>query len=396
MSTRTLDNEVARADAARERALALVPTLVKRAAECERRRQLLPETIADIKAAGLHKLCQRDRFGGDELPLDKAADIITVLARGCASTAWVCAIYCDHSILLGRFDDAAADDVWASSPDALVSAGFIPSGTAERVGEGWRLSGTWNFASGCDYADWLLVGSALPMTDDQLEPHLCLVPRSDVEIDDNWYAMGLAGTGSKNLVLENAFVPEYRTLPLWKVGGGAAGGGRIDVPPLYRLPHFPTVPFLFLSTGLGVAESLLEITIADLGQRTSRLGVVVADKQSIHLRIAESAAEIDCARMIIMRDTAEAMTAMREGQEFEMLRRVRNRRDQAYAGKLCRRAVDRLFETLGAHGLYSDNVSQRKFRDICAINGHISGNWDIAGTAFGRVAFGLDPDTIFI
>ena len=396
MSFGTPENEAARADAARERALALVPTLAERAPECERRRQLPPETIADIKAAGLHKLCQRERFGGAELPLDRVADIVTVLARACSSTAWVCAIYCDHSILLGRFDDSAADDVWANAPDALVSAGFIPAGTAERVADGWRLSGTWGFASGCDYADWFLIGSALPMPDGQFEPHLCLVPRKDVEIDDNWYAMGLCGTGSKNLVLEGALVPEYRVLPLRKVGGGAAGGGRADVPPLYRLPHFPAVPFLFLSTGLGAAESLLELTIADIGQRTSRLGVKVADMQSIQLRIAESAAEIDCARMIIMRDTAEAMASMREDRALTMPERARNRRDQAYAARLCRRAVDRLFETLGAHGLFSDNASQRKFRDICAVNGHISGNWDVAGTVFGRVSLGLDPDTIFI
>jgi alkylation response protein AidB-like acyl-CoA dehydrogenase len=396
MSSDTSINEMLRADTLRERARALVPTLTERAAECELRRQLLPETIADIKAAGLHRLCQLERFGGAELPLDKAADIITVLARGCSATAWVCSIYCDHSILLGRFDDAAANDVWADSPDALVSAGFIPSGTAERVNGGWRVSGRWGFASGCDYADWLLVGSPLPMANGEIVPHLCLVPRSEVEIDDDWYTMGLAGTGSKTLVIESAIVPEYRALPLWKAGGGAAGGGRADVSPLYRLPHFPTVPFLFLSTGLGIAESLLEVTIAELAGRISRLGVKVADMQAIQLRIAESAAEIDCARMLIMRDTAEAMADMREDRALGMADRARNRRDQAYAGKLCRRAVDRLFETLGAHGLFSDNVSQRKFRDICAVNGHVSGNWDMAGTVFGRVALGLDPDTIFI
>ena len=236
----------------------------------------------------------------------------------------------------------------------------------------------------------------LPMANGEPEPHLCLVPRSDVGIEDDWYAMGLAGTGSKSLVLDGAFVPEYRTLPLRKVGGGAAGGGRADVPPLYRLPHFPTVPFLFLSTGLGAAESLLATAIEDLGGRVSRLGVKVADQQSIQLRIAESAAEIDCARMLIMRDTAEAMADMRAGRAMSLDHRARNRRDQAYAGKLCRRAVDRLFEALGAHHLFADNASQRKFRDVCAVNGHISGNWDLAGTAFGRVALGLDPETIFI
>ena len=396
MTHETLEHEDARADALHGRALSLVPILAERAAACERRRQLPPETVADIKANGLHRLCQRARFGGSELPLDRAADIISVLAHGCSSTAWVCAIYCDHSILLGRFDDRAADDVWADSPDALVSAGFIPSGTAERAGGGWRVSGAWDFSSGCDYADWLLVGSPLPMEDGDIQPSLCLVPRAEVEIDDNWYAMGLAGTGSKNLVIEGAFVPEYRTLPLWKAGGGAAGGGRADVPPLYRLPHFPTVPFLFLSTGLGVAESLLEATIVELGGRTSRLGVKVSQMQSIQLRIAESAAEIDCARMLIMRACGEAMAAMRAGRAFTIDQRARNRRDQAYTGRLCRRAVDRLFESLGGHGLYADNASQRKFRDMYAVNGHISGNWDIAGTTYGRVAFGLDPETIFI
>ncbi len=105
MSFGATEHETERADAARERALALVPILAERASECERRRQLLPETMADIKAAGLHKLCQSERFGGAELPLDRVADIVTVLARGCSSTAWVCSIYCDHSILLGRFDD---------------------------------------------------------------------------------------------------------------------------------------------------------------------------------------------------------------------------------------------------------------------------------------------------
>ena len=389
-------DEAARAAEMREKAAGLAPVLAGRAAECERLRRIPEATIADLKAAGLHKLCQRARFGGKELPLDAAAEIVVTLARGCSSTGWVSAIYCDHSILLGRFDDRAADDVWADDPDALVSAGFIPAGTAERAAGGWRLAGKWGFASGCDYADWLLVGSMLPMANGDPEPHLCLVPRSDVGIEDDWYAMGLAGTGSKSLVLDGAFVPEYRTLPLRKVGGGAAGGGRADVPPLYRLPHFPAVPFLFLSTGLGAAESLLATAIEDLGGRVSRLGVKVGDQQSIQLRIAESAAEIDCARMLIMRDTAEAMADMRAGRAMSLNHRARNRRDQAYAGKLCRRAVDRLFEALGAHHLFADSPSQRKFRDVCAVNGHISGNWDMAGTAFGRVALGLDPGTIFI
>lgn len=399
MSADARNDELVRAAALREQAMSLVPTLAKRAADTERRRQLLPETISDLKAAGLSRLCQSRRFGGAELPLDRVADIITVLARGCASTAWVCAIYCDHSILLGRFADAAADDVWGKNPEALVSAGFLPAGNAERVSGGWRISGKWGFASGCDYADWLLVGSPLPTADGKIEPSLCLVPRREVEIVDDWHVMGLCGTGSKSFVIESTTVPEYRVLPLWKAGAGAAGGGRADVAPLYRLPHFPAVPFLFLSTGLGIAESLLEITIETVKGKTSiRAGGAqkLAEVQSMQLHVAEAAAEIDCARMLIMRDCGEAMAAMREGRDIVLAERARNRRDQGYAGKLCRHAVDRLFATAGAHGLFADNVVQRKFRDICAVNGHISGSWDLGGTVYGRVALGLDPSTVFI
>lgn len=378
-----------------ERAQALLPTLARRASEAETLRKLPPETVADLKAAGLHRLCQPRRYGGAELPLDAAVDLITVLARGCAATAWVCAIYCDHSILLGRFDDAAADDVWGANPDALVSAGFLPSGTAQRVADGWRISGKWGFASGCDYADWLLVGSPLTDANGQPMPSLCLVPRREVVIEDNWHVMGLAGTGSKNLVIDSTVVPDYRTLPLAKVGGGAFGGGRADVPPLYRLPHFPTVPFLFLATGVGIAESLLEITIKSAHRPTVR-GPSLAEVQSMQLHVAEAAAEIDCARTLVMRDCAEAMAAMREGRPLTLQERARNRRDQGYAGKLCRGAIERLFGTTGAHGIFLDNAAQRKLRDMYAVSGHISGNWDMGGTVYGRVALGLDPGTIFI
>jgi 3-hydroxy-9,10-secoandrosta-1,3,5(10)-triene-9,17-dione monooxygenase len=378
-----------------ERAQALLPTLERRAAEAEALRKLPPETVADLKRAALHRLCQPRRYGGAELPLDAAVDVITVLARGCAAIAWVCAIYCDHSILLGRFDDAAGADVWGANPDALVSAGFLPAGTAERVAGGWRISGKWGFASGCDYADWLLVGSPLADAQGQPMPSLCLVPRREVAIEDNWHVMGLAGTGSKNLVIESTVVPDYRILPLAKVGGGAFGGGRADVPPLYRLPHFPTVPFLFLATGLGIAESLLELTIKSAHRPTVR-GPILAEVQSMQLHIAEAAAEIDCARTLVIRDCAEAMAAMREGRPLTMQERARNRRDQGYAGKLCRNAVERLFGTTGAHGIFLDNAAQRKLRDMYAVSGHISGNWDLGGTAYGRVALGLDPATMFI
>ena len=132
-----------------------------------------------------------------------------------------------------------------------------------------------------------------------------------------------------------------------------------------------------------------------MGTRASR-GVAIGSYQSLQLHIAESAAEIDSARLLMMRDTRSAMDAMRAGREMSLAERARARRDHAYIVRLCRQAVDRLFTAVGGQGIFLDNVAQRKFRDIHAMSGHLALNWDIAGTTYGRVTLGLDPETRLI
>lgn len=371
---------------------ALRTRLDKRGAETEALRRLPDDTVADIKAAGLHRLGQPARFGGAELPLDEAIDIITALARGCAATAWVCGVWTDHAILTGMFAAEAMDDVWGADENATVSAGLLPSGTNERVEGGWRLSGSWGFSSGCDHADWFLLGSMLPGDDGKPVPSLCLVPRANITIDDNWHVMGMAGTGSKNVVAEGAVVPDHRTLPLATAMGGWDARGRPDVPPLYRLPHLSTVAFHFCATSLGIAEAMLDEIVTGMAERNS-FGNSVAEFPTMQMHIAEASTEIDCARLLIKRDVTEAMAAMHEGRSLSMECRARNRRDQAYAGRLCRQAVERLFEAAGSHGIFTENTAQRRYRDVRAAGNHIVLNWDLASTTYGRVIFGMDPAT---
>ena len=136
----------------RQRAEALVPDLAARAAEAEAQRRMPDATFAAIKSAGLHRMSQPRRFGGLEQSQDETAEVIRTLARGCGSAAWVCSVYNDHAILVEKMDPRAADEVWRENPDATISAGYFPSGTAERVQGGWKLAGTWGFASGVDHA----------------------------------------------------------------------------------------------------------------------------------------------------------------------------------------------------------------------------------------------------
>jgi len=377
----------------KSRAAALEPALAARAAATEALRRLPDETILELKAAGLHRICQPARFGGAEMPLDEACDIVATLARGCSSTGWVAGVYTDHQILIGMFDPRAADDVWGDNRDALVSAGFTPGGKYDRVEGGWRVSGSWEWSSGCDHADWLILGVLLPTgPDGAIEPNYCIASHDDVVIEDNWHVMGLSGTGSKNLHVESAFVPDYRALPFRMAGAGGVARGQSEAPALYRLPHPPCVPFLLAVPSLGIAESLLEAVIEQMAGRSSR-GVRVAEHQTLQVHIAEAAAQIDAARLLVMRDTGDAMAAMHESRELMPLERARNRRDHAYVVRECRAAVDRLFTTLGGQGIFLDNAMQRKFRDMHAMSGHFALNWDIAATTYGQVALGLDPQT---
>ncbi|MFM9882060.1 MAG: acyl-CoA dehydrogenase family protein [Burkholderiales bacterium] len=377
-----------------QRAAALVVKIAARAADTEAQRKVSPASIAELRAAGLTRMGLPTRLGGVEVPVDEIAKIVALLARGCASTAWVCGIFNDHAIMVAKFDPRAADDVWGKNPDALIAAGYHPSGTVEKVDGGYRLAGTWGFASGCDYADWLLLGSFLPIGDGPPTASLCLVPRSEITIEDNWQVMGLAGTGSKNLVTKGVFVPAYRTLPLSVINNGVVGE-RPDLSVVQQLPQVSTLPFIFPATGLGIAESLLEAMIEQVSKRSSR-GVQLAEIQSLQLSISESAAEIECARMLMERDLAEAMATVRSGRTLDIKMRARNRRDQAYMGRLCRRAVDRLFAVAGSQGNFDNHLAQRSFRDMVAVSTHVGVTWEISGATYGRVAFGLDPATVLI
>lgn len=395
MSVLEIDDIRARTDAIRQQAIEFLPAIQARADQTELLRQLPPETVADIKAMGFSRLCQPRKYGGAELPIDGAVDIIATLAAGCASTAWVCAVYTDHSVLSGMFADPMNDDIWADNPEAIVSAGYHPMGKVESADGGWRLSGKWGWVSGCDFADWFLLGAFVPYEDGSLTHNFLVVPRSEVEIEDNWHVMGLNGTGSKNVIVDGAFVPKHRTLSLPEVNGGAAARSHDETRPLYRLGHVSAVPFVFVAVALGIAESLLAIVTDQIANREA-MGRKLAELQSMQLNIAECAAEIDCARLLMTRDTTEAMAAMRDSRSLTLLERGRNRRDMAYATRLCKTATNRLHEMTGASGIFDSNITQRKFRDLQAASRHIGLSWELAGTNCGEVMLGIEPSSPFV
>ena len=380
----------------RQRAEALVPVLRERAAKTEALRRLPDETIADLHRSGLFRMLQPARVGGSELPYTALVELAAIIGRGCGSTAWVLNNLASHHWMLGYWPKAAQDEIWGPSPDTLIGSAFIfPGGRARKVQGGFRLSGRWPFSSGVDPSAWNMIAGVVP--DEQTgagEYRVFLVPASDYSVVDTWYVSGLAGTGSKDVVVTAALVPEHRTLPTEAGKGGTHPGSAINPGVLFRLPWFALFGFVIASVSLGIAKGAIEQFVAatrsKLGTYTGRS---LADFSTMQVHVAEAAALADAAEAVMLRDCAEAMRFAEAGKMPPMEDKVRWRRDGAYAARLCSKAVDIIFAAAGGGAIYESNPLQRAFRDIHAANGHFGVNWDANAINYGRVALGLPPDS---
>ena len=383
-------------DELRRRAEALVPVLRERAAKTEALRRIPDETVADLHETGLFRMLQPARVGGSELPYGAMIELAAIIGSGCGSTAWVLNNLASHHWMLGYWPKAAQDEIWGPSPDTLVGSAFIfPGGRARKVEGGFRLSGRWPFSSGVDASAWNMIAAVVP--DEQTgasEYRVFLVPASDYSIVDTWYVSGLAGTGSKDVVVSEALVPEHRTLTTEAGKGGPHPGSAVNPGPLFRLPWFALFGFVIASVSLGIARGAIEQYVAatrtKLGTYTGRS---LADFSTMQVHVAEAGALIDAAAALMLRDCDEAARYAEASRVPPMEDKVRWRRDGAYAARMCTQAVDIIFAAAGGGAIYESNPLQRAFRDIHAANGHFGVNWDANGINYGRVALGLPPDS---
>jgi 3-hydroxy-9,10-secoandrosta-1,3,5(10)-triene-9,17-dione monooxygenase len=367
------------------RAGQLVPVLQERAARTEELRQIPPETVRDLTASGLIRIGNPERYGGHGLDLDIAHEVAWELGRGCGSTAWCYSLWTVHNWWLGHFPEKAQDEFFADGPDTLFSSGLNPAGgRAEQVDGGVRVSGRWSFSSGCDAASWVMVAVPGP------EPNglrWLLLPRADCDIVDTWFASGMRGSGSKDVVVKDAFVPAHRVLDPNRAGDGDWTGWELHRRLSYRAPLRCLTGWDLVAPVVGMAQGAVDDFIVRL-RGTSGPGRT-ADSVALQLRLAEAAAEVDGARTIHRRATREMLDKAARGEAFTEADRARYRRDKAFVAKLSVQAVNRLYEASGAHAVLDSAPIQRFHRDAHAASHHAALGWDIAAEQFGRQALGL-------
>ena len=374
-----------------ERAMTIAPLLRERAHDAEQARQAPDETVKDYIESGILKAIQPKVHGGHQTDWETVLSVIMALAKGDASQAWVAAVYTIHPFDVAMFPEQAQKDVWGENADQIVVSGVAPSGKGERTDGGAVINGRWGFMSGVAHADWAELGVMLPDPENgDLAHHLCLVPAEELKIEDTWHAMGLAGSGSSHASVNDVFVPDHRIITRVQQRSGAGSGTVTHEDRIYATPYLTVPPTVLASVVVGAAEGALEEYIKFTEAREQRNNLV-AQRESMQLRVAESSAEIDVARMLLLRIAREATVGMREDGELSVPTRARMRRDTAYACTLSKRAVERLFDASGAHGLYLNETFQRHYRDVKAGSNHIAIGWDRCGATYGRVTLGLEP-----
>jgi len=268
----------------------------------------------------------------------------------------------------------------------IASSIALAAGRGKRAPGGFEVSGKWPFSSGVDNSDWNMLAVTIYENDVAVDWRLCLVPKSDYRVIDTWYAMGMVGTGSKDIEAREVFVPERRALALARCRGGLEHpGAKLNSGPLFRVPIVAAAGHPLSATALGTAEGAFdhvkEVFLKRMGTYT---GAKVADFQAVQVKLARARCLIDSARYLMR---ASAMV-FQENHSLEVEEKLRLRAQNAFAVSQSREAVETLWSFYGANAIYTRDPLQRYQRDVQAASQHFSFNFDIAGSAFGMTALG--------
>jgi alkylation response protein AidB-like acyl-CoA dehydrogenase len=369
-----------------ERARALIPRLAERAPAATAARQLPVETILDYREAGILRILQPRRFGGQQGRFSLFSRIVEELTYGCASSAWVYAVLAEHQWIVAQYPLAAQIDVWGDDPAAVASSSLAPRAAAQRASGGWRLSGRYSFSSGCDYAQWAIIGAFLGEAGDPRHIAYLLVPLAEIEIVDDWQVLGLAGTGSKSLVLRDVFVPQHRVVMVSDLFAGTPPGALVHPDyPVLRAPRGFLVSYSLPPVCIALGRRALDIACRALASRVSRGVTRLAESEIVQMAVGEAAAAIDVATLLLHTGRDSSTAAVSSGRKITAAEALRARRDMVFAQHQVGWALERLCELSGARWVYDTDPLQEIRRDVMTILTHHAASRQAAMAPYGHM-----------
>lgn len=374
-----------------DRARTLVPQLLERANDTDKNGIVPQESVDAIQKADLFRVLQPKRWGGHEMDPRVFYQIQMTLAEGCMSTAWIYGVIGVHYWQLSLFPEQAQQDVWTEDGSTRIASTYMPVGKAEKVDGGYRFSGHWGYSSGCEHCEWIFLGGLLPVADgsEEIEHVTFLLPKSDFKIVKNWDVLGLKGTGSHDIVVENAFVPEHRTQRTNNHSDVGCPGRQTNPGWLYKIPFTQVFQRAVSSACIGAMDGAIQYFRDKCSTHMGKHGNKTAEDVNAQLAVSEAMMTTDQLKLVLFRNYAEIVACAKQGTQMELNDRLMQRAQAAQVPKLCSRHIDELMRAMAASATYRDNPVERVFRDINQSRTHIANNTDLFTRAHGSVMLGL-------
>lgn len=377
-----------------ERARGIAHLAASRTQVIDQQRHLPDDLMAAIKESGLFRVMQPAHWGGYEMDLGTFVRVATEIAKGDTSTGWVYCILGIHHFWIGYVEPELQQEIWGKDSHVLMADSFAPVGKTQPVAGGYRLSGRWSFLSGLWCSDWVAVGALItPEHGDRPEWAMCFLPKSDYRVDDQWHVVGMQGTDSNTIVVEDAFVPHHRIYWLERAQRtGESPGHKLNTSSLYRLPFIPTLGIALVPAAVGSARAALTHFQQWIEKRVpiySTTGTSQQGMASAQIALAEAVTTLDAVEGLMLRCADEIMALPPDRWIPTEQERMRYYAWRAYIVRQSIRVVDRLFELSGGHALYLHHPLQRIWRDIHATGQHLALHFEFAMEGYGRSLVGL-------
>jgi len=370
------------------RVTALLPVLRERAPHCEAIRRIPEETVADFRDNGLFRTAQPKRFQGYGHGVDTVCEIGMEVGRACGSSAWMAGQWPGHQFMVGYFPLECQEEYWGSNPDNMSStASAVAKLDIQPERGGWRVKNSqMRFSSGCDEAQWIFFITMHGMA---------FIPKSDFYVLDDWYVSGLRGTGSKSVVVDDAWVPPHRFVSLEQLRGGSTPGAELYPDnPYYRAPFNLVVNQLLLAANIGMARGVLDAFEERVTKRMDLHTMKPASEGAgAQIRFAESHAEVEAATMFIRRSLRTLEDWGRAGHVPDIVERAAMRRDVGYASRMAVHSTQRLVSSGDASGMADSQRIGRLARDCYMAGLQANLTWDEPAQSFSRTRWGLPPSS---
>jgi two-component flavin-dependent monooxygenase len=335
----------------------------KHAANADAARQLPGEVVDAIVAAGFARYFVPTAWGGSAGTFTELIRPVAQVGEECASAAWCASLAAGAGRMGAYLPIEGQAELWSAGPDTFIVGALSPSGRAERQGSGWRLRGEWAFATAAGHSQWAFVCSRASGADHN-QAWFFAVPRREYRIVDTWSSVGMRGTASNTLVLDDIFVPAHRGFrrEAMFAGRGIGSPARCHSAPLRLVSGL-----LFAGPALGAARGTVRSWLDWIRRKVTVDGRAARERASLQVALARSAAEIDAADLLLQRAADIA-----DYRPYDTLDVTRNARDCALSAELLVTAVERLFNTAGTGGQSEASPLQRAWRDIHCIASHVA------------------------